>query len=181
MDRNAEDRDSLDPSRQNNYHGSSVYEFSVTDAMRITGYARVTVNLICRQLNIGKKVGRPRILCADDLDKIASWRKESRLKQQGDGVNMSKQSIRPLGLDPLVYKLFTANRDYTEKLEKALRYQSDRIWDMRKSMAILADDLEQVKARLDKLKPKEGRSGRGVSILGRTAPLTPYTHEAEAA
>lgn len=186
-DRKTDEEDKIRDSRQNIYGDDYRNLLTVKDASRLTGYAIPTVKVICVQLNLGKKIGVQRLLTADDVGKIVDRRNSLHQHVRKASVNMSQVPNRPLGLDPLIWKLFSANRDYTNRLELALNKQSERLYDMRKSLAIVAGDLESLKAIVHDLtelidsKRKGGNRGRGVSILGRTAPLTLDRYEATAA
>lgn len=53
---------------------------------------------------------------------------------------MSKRPAEVLHLDPLIWKLFTSNREQCDVLERSIKQQSDISWGIRKSMGVLAED-----------------------------------------
>jgi hypothetical protein len=180
-DTNPPEDDRFRNSRQNIYLPGAEGLFSPREVARMTGYKPVSIRLICRQLLIGQKVDGRFLLNADDVSKIIGRKNLKHHQGKGDSVNMSKTPIRPLGLDPLIWKMFDSNRYYTEQLEIALKKQSDRLWDMGKSLAVVAGDVEELRKKVDVIKKREEEKGRGVLQLGRSAPSTLVTYEAEAA
>ena len=164
----------MSDSRQNIYLGGiggSEKMYSARQVAEMTGYASVTIRLLSRQLNIGKRIDGHPFFTIDDIMEIHERR------EKGTQVRVKKPQEHRQAMDgkATMWELFQANRNLIETQKKVIQKIRDEIWEIRKSMASLSADLEELRHR------KSQENGRGVASLPARHPLCPGSYGAEAA
>lgn len=169
-DEKADGIDRQSARRQNIYfgeiHGSEKL-YSARQVADMTGYASVTVRLLARQLEIGKRIDGHPFFTINDIMELHQRR------EGGTELRVKKPREHRLPMDgrATMWELFQGNRSLIQQLENALAKVRETAWDLRKSISVLSGDLEDIKRRLGDFKQKV--SGRGAFELARTTPLSP--------
>jgi hypothetical protein len=158
--------------------------FSPEEVGKIVKLTPQAVRVIYREMHIGEKVdGRIRF-SAEDV--VAIQKRQNTLHHhiRRDAVNMSKLPARPVGFDPVAFKMFENCMNKIQDIERKMYNKEDhfsywnRFGDIQKTFNGIGDRLDSLEDRLRALvklvqqSPPGDQRGRGVSILGRTAPLT---------
>lgn len=107
---------------------------------------------------------------------------------------MSKRSIGPSFIDPLVWKMVDGVRGEVRNIQRKMYDKQDsfsywnQMGDFRQTLAALAGRLDEIEARIGAIvklmqgsQTDGGRKGRGVLRLAGSAPLTQDAYGAEAA
>ena len=113
----------------------------------MTGYQPVTIRLLAReswgtQFPIGEKVGKNWTFAAEDIETILARKKRTSIIHQEVEGKMEKMTRAMSQVDPLVMELWQSNRNLILKQKDRLEKMQDALWDLRKTMAALAERIE---------------------------------------